>query len=85
MIKPIFNKAEISDIDHLASFANRFMALLPNDGSMVDVQPLIHRLVSQRLLSIGLENVGRGQTDLYKVSGRQHGLYFRKAFRFPRA
>ena len=46
MVKPIFAKAEISDIDHLASFADRFMELLPDDGSMVDVQPLLHRLVS---------------------------------------
>jgi hypothetical protein len=57
MIKPIFTRAELSDIDHLASFANRFMALLPDDGSMVDVQPLLRRLVS--LLSIDRENVGR--------------------------
>ena len=46
MVKPIFAKAELSDIDHLASFADRFMELLPDDGSMVDVQPLLGRLVS---------------------------------------
>jgi cytochrome P450 monooxygenase len=45
MVKPIFARAEISDIDHLASFADRFMELLPHNGSMVDVQPLLHRLV----------------------------------------
>lgn len=45
MVKPIFARAEISDIDHLASFADRFMELLPQDGSMIDVQPLLHRLV----------------------------------------
>jgi cytochrome P450 monooxygenase len=45
MVKPIFAKAELSDIDHLASFADRFMELLPDDGSMVDVQPLLGRLV----------------------------------------
>jgi hypothetical protein len=57
MIKPIFTTAELSDLDHLASFANRFMTLLPNDGSMVDVQPLLRRLVS--LLFIDWENVRR--------------------------
>ena len=46
MVKPIFSRAELSDIDHLASFTDRFMELLPADGSMVDVQPLLNRLVS---------------------------------------
>ena len=46
LVKPIFARAEVSDMDHLASFVDRFMDLLPNDGSMVDVQPLLHRLVS---------------------------------------
>ncbi|CAG8948808.1 hypothetical protein HYFRA_00001931 [Hymenoscyphus fraxineus] len=44
MIKPIFSRGEISDIDHLASFVDRFMNLLPDDGGMVDVQPLLRRL-----------------------------------------
>lgn len=46
MVKPIFARAEISDMDHLASFVDRFMELLPDNGSLVDVQPLLHRLVS---------------------------------------
>ena len=46
MVKPIFAKAKLSDIDHLASFADRFVELLPDNGSMVDVQPLLGRLVS---------------------------------------
>lgn len=46
MVKPIFARAELSDIDHLASYTDRFMELLPNDGSMVDIQPLVRRLVS---------------------------------------
>jgi hypothetical protein len=46
MIKPIFTKAEISDLDQFASFADRFMELLPANGDTVDIQPLLHRLVS---------------------------------------
>lgn len=46
MVKPIFSRAEISDIDHFTSFADKFMDLLPNHGRMIDVQPLIRRLVS---------------------------------------
>lgn len=46
IVTPIFARAELSDIDHLASYADRFMELLPTDGSMFDVQPLMRRLVS---------------------------------------
>jgi len=46
LVTPIFARAELSDIDHLASYTDRFMELLPNDGSMVDIQPLVRRLVS---------------------------------------
>ncbi|CAD6442818.1 71e7a536-2767-4abd-a573-fa59dc2a9e71 [Sclerotinia trifoliorum] len=31
LVKPIFAMAEISDMEHLASFMDRFMDLLPND------------------------------------------------------
>lgn len=46
IVKPIFARAEISDIDHLACFVDRFMEFIPDDGRMLDVQPLLHRLVS---------------------------------------
>ena len=45
LVKPTFARAELSDMDHLASFADHFLDLLPDDGSMVDIQPLLHRLV----------------------------------------
>lgn len=46
MVKPTFARAELSDMDHLAMFTSRFMELIPSDGSMIDIQPLLHRLVS---------------------------------------
>ena len=52
LVKPTFTRAEISDIDQLASFADRFMELVPGDGSTIDMQPLLHRLVSGLLLEI---------------------------------
>ena len=55
LVKPIFARAELSDMDHLAVFADRFMELLPKDGGTVDVQPLLHKLVghhSYRLFTI---------------------------------
>jgi cytochrome P450 monooxygenase len=45
LVNPIFHRAELSDIDQLASFADRFMELIPGDGSTIDMQPLLHRLV----------------------------------------
>ena len=46
MVKPIFARAELSDLDHLASYADRFLELLPDDGSELDMRPLLQRLVS---------------------------------------
>lgn len=46
LVKPAFSRAEVSDMDHLASFTDRFMELIPADGREVDMQPLLHRLVS---------------------------------------
>jgi len=53
LVTPIFRRAELSDIDLLESFAEKFMELLPGDGSVIDVQPLLHRLVSDRPISPG--------------------------------
>ncbi|MCJ1313136.1 hypothetical protein MMC25_006813 [Agyrium rufum] len=46
LVKAAFARAEIPDIDHLASFTDRFMELIPGDGSTADMQPLLHRLPS---------------------------------------
>jgi cytochrome P450 monooxygenase len=53
LVKPIFSRAEMSDMEHMESYFDRFMALLPDDGSMVDMQPLLHRLVSQTQSIVG--------------------------------
>ena len=45
LVKPIFARAELSDIHHLAMFADRFIELLPSNGTALDIQPLLHRLV----------------------------------------
>lgn len=45
LIKPTFSRAEISDIDSLSTFVERMIHLIPRDGSTIDVQPLIHKLV----------------------------------------
>lgn len=52
LVNPTFARAEIADLDHLASFADKFMELIPDDGSTVDMQPLLHRLVRMLLFQI---------------------------------
>ena len=46
LIKPAFAHAELSDMDHLSSFVDRFMETIPADGTTIDIQPMLHRLVS---------------------------------------
>jgi cytochrome P450 monooxygenase len=46
LLTPTFKRAEISDIDQLARFADSFLDLIPGDDSEINMQPLLHRLVS---------------------------------------
>lgn len=45
MVNPLFKRAELSDIGHFKVFVDRWMHLLPRDGSEFDAQPLIRKLV----------------------------------------
>lgn len=46
LIRPTFDVAHIANLDRLGPFVDRFMSLLPRDGSTVDLFPLLKRLVS---------------------------------------
>lgn len=46
IIKPVFTRSQISDLDAFESHAKAFFALIPRDGSTIDLQPLFKRLVS---------------------------------------
>ena len=46
MIKPAFKRAELSDVDSFKTFVDRFLERIPRDGSTVDLQPLLRKLVS---------------------------------------
>ena len=46
LIKPVFARSQISDLDAFESHAKLFFALIPRDGSTVDLQPLFKKLVS---------------------------------------
>lgn len=45
LIKPIFNRSDIADLDNLEIHVARFLDLIPKDGSTIDLQPLFKRLV----------------------------------------
>lgn len=47
LIKPTFDIAHIANLDRLGPFVDRFMELLPRDGSTVDLFPLLKRMVSE--------------------------------------
>ena len=46
LIKPLFTRAELSgDIDSFKIYADRLLSLIPRDGSTVDLQPLLLKMV----------------------------------------
>ena len=45
LIKPVFTRAELSDIDSFKVYVDRFLDLIARDGRTVDLQPLLLRLV----------------------------------------
>lgn len=45
LVKTAFTRAEVSDVHQLSLFADRFMNLIPSDGSEINMQPLLHKLV----------------------------------------
>lgn len=50
LIKPLFMQAELSDIDSFEVHVNRFLGLIPRDGSTVDLHPLLMKLVGNPIL-----------------------------------
>jgi cytochrome P450 len=45
LIKPIFTRSEISDVNSLDIHVARFLEMIPSDGTMIDLQVPLHRLV----------------------------------------
>lgn len=45
LIKPTFARSEISDVHTLCAFVDRLLDLIPHDGTTIDIQPLMHKLV----------------------------------------
>lgn len=46
LVNPLFQRAELTDVDHFRKYVDRMLELIPRDGSTVDMQPLLQKLVS---------------------------------------
>ncbi|KAK5997697.1 Cytochrome P450 monooxygenase iccC [Cladobotryum mycophilum] len=44
LVKPLFKRAELSDVDRFRKHVDRMISLIPRDGSMVDLKPLLDKL-----------------------------------------
>ncbi|KAF7952909.1 hypothetical protein EAE96_006132 [Botrytis aclada] len=44
IVKPIFSRSELSDVDTLGFHVDRFLALIPTDGSTINLQEPLHKL-----------------------------------------
>lgn len=47
LVKPIFAKAELSDLEPFGTCVDKFLDLLPENEVGFDIQPLMHRLVCE--------------------------------------
>lgn len=45
LIKPIFSRSELSDMNTLGLHVDRFLDKIPCDGTTVDLQQLLHNFV----------------------------------------
>lgn len=45
MVKPIFSRSELSDVESFRLHVERFLNLIPRDGSTVNMQPYLQNLV----------------------------------------
>ena len=45
LVKPTFSRSEIADLSTLSIYTDGLLGLLPGNGSTIDIQPLLHKLV----------------------------------------
>jgi hypothetical protein len=45
MVKPIFSRAQLSDIESFEPHVDRFIELIPKDGGIIEIQAPLHKLV----------------------------------------
>lgn len=54
--KPIFARAELSNLDYFGFCVDKFFKLLPEKGETFDIQPLMHRLVCGPRRTFGIQH-----------------------------
>lgn len=45
LLKPLFMRAELSDVDRFKKHVDRMLSLIPRDGSTIDLKPLLGKTV----------------------------------------
>lgn len=50
LLKPLFMRAELSDVDRFRKHVDRMLSLIPRDGSTIDLKPLLGKMVGSRHL-----------------------------------
>lgn len=79
MLRPCFEKRQVADVSLLEEHVQRFMKLVPDDGTTVDLQPLLHELT----LDIATEFLfGRSTNSLDRGVESQNVKDFIAAFEY---
>ncbi|EPE28162.1 Cytochrome P450 [Glarea lozoyensis ATCC 20868] len=77
LIKPIFTRSEISDVNSLDIHVTRFLSMIPSDGTMIDLQVPLHRL----FLDISTEFLfGQSTCSLLQPGDSNESMEFVKTF-----
>lgn len=77
MLRPCFEKSLVADVDLLERHTQRLFELVPKDGQVVDLQPLLHDLS----MDIATELLfGRGTNALDREGGGEEARQFCDAF-----
>lgn len=59
LLRPSFQKSNLSDLSDFASAIDRLLAMIPRDGSAIDLQPLISLMVGDGLNMKGARRMTR--------------------------
>ncbi|PSN61127.1 cytochrome P450 [Corynespora cassiicola Philippines] len=66
MLRPCFERSQVADVSVLEKHTQRLIAILPEDGTTVDLQPLFHQLT----LDIATDLLFGRSTDALAKSGK---------------
>ncbi|KAF4635238.1 hypothetical protein G7Y89_g2873 [Cudoniella acicularis] len=76
LIRPIFSRSDMSDLNYLGPFIDRLFEKIPRDGSTFDLQPLSHKLG----LDIATDSVFGQSVDSLLIETPFESFQFVKSF-----